>query len=630
MTWTPPGAKRKQTDRSKPRDRIPPKPKRPPPKPAPPLPPNWRPEWRPPKDRAARAVECRKEKWERYDTEIAESKRERAEQKARAKQQQAEAELESRTQAFSELVGDGSFLGLLERLGVKTTPAQRVLLGVCFDGWQPTEMCERDQAICVQVFGAVFEVPHGFTRWLTWVIGGRSGKSYLGAMATYWRGLVSDLSRLAPGEEATGLIVCPTLKLAQHTLRFISGAIELPQCSAALKMVKNSAEAVTIERPDGKRVAFEALPATIGGGAVRARTLCSAMLDECAFFRDQDFAVNDRDIYDAVAPRVTIPGGFTLASSTPWAEAGLVHEEWKRDYQHPVTGVCAHVTTGLMREGDEVVEAIIARERVKNPRNAMREFDAIFGAVDSGLFFPQDAIREHTRTGCIVLPIEHGLRPVIVVDASLSQNSDDRFGWGVVTAAQDAFERRANGETRERRCITVHEADAWEVDRDPREMARRLRDEVCIRYGTRHIIIDQYSDVAFAQLCADVGLVADVVRWTGGDGDGSKAERFRRTRTALQAGQVVLCDSQRLLGDLQTCRGKLLPGGGESIGVPRTRRGHGDCLSAVVLGISEAFVNPGRFSPAVLPPEEQAAEEERRRFREAQKRVQERTRAWKR
>lgn len=588
----------------------------------------WRPEWsrQTPQESARKSVEWQNKKWDEYQR----AREDRAEQKARAKQQQAEADRQSREQAFSELVGDGSFLGLLGRLGVKITQAQCVLLGVCFDGWQPTELCDDELELFHVIFGPVEHVPESFSRWLTWVIGGRSGKSYLGALAILWRGLVSDLSSLAPGEDATGLIVCPDLRLARHTLKYIRGAIGLPQCAIALKVITDGADACVIERPDGKRISFEVLPATAGGGAVRARTLIAAMMDEVAFFRDEDYAVNDRDIYDAVDPRVTIPGGFALISSTPWAEAGLLHEEWKRDWGHPETGICAHASTGLMRAGDQMIEAAIARARIKNPKNAQREFDAIFGAVDSGLFFPQDSIREHTRTGCVVLPIEHGLRPVIVVDASLSQNSDDRFGWGVVTAAQDAFERRANGETRERRLITVHEADAWEVDRDPREMARRLRDEVCVRYGTKHIIIDQYSDVAFAQLCADVGLIADVVRWTGGDGDGSKAERFRRTRTALQAGQIVLCDSQRLLGDLQTCRGKLLPGGGESIGVPRTRRGHGDCLSAVVLGISEAFVNPGRFSPAVLPPEEQAAEEERRRFREAQKRVQERTRAWKR
>jgi hypothetical protein len=626
-TWTPPGAKRKRADRAKPRDMVPPKPERPPPKPAPrpPLPEGWRPNWRPPKDPVRASVEYQRDRWERYDALTEESKRERAEAKQRAKEEKEHVELLGREQAFETLIGDGSFLGLLERINVRVTSAQRVLLGVCFDGWQPSQLSPEDLELFHILFGCdVSQVPEHFRRWLCWVIGGRSGKSYLGALAIFWRGLVSDLSSLAPGEDATGLIVCPDLRLARHTLKYIRGAIGLPQCAAALKVITDGADACVIERPDGKRVSFEALPATAGGGAVRARTLVAAMLDEAAFFRDEDYSVNDRDIYDAVDPRVTIPGGFVLVSSTPWAEAGLLHEEWKRDWGHPETGVCAHVTTNLMRKGNEMIEAAIARARIKNPKNAQREFDAVFGAVDSGLFFPQDAVREYTRTGCIVLPVEHKLRPIIVVDASLSQNSDDRFGWGVVTAASDPFERRSNGETRERRLVTVHEADAWEVDRQPREMAQRLRDEVCVRYGTNHIIIDQYSDVAFAQLCADVGLIADVVRWTGGDSDGSKAERFRRARTALQAGQVVICDSPRLLADLQACRGKLLPGGGETIGVPRTRRGHGDCLSAVILGISEAFANPGRFAPDELSPEDQQRAIEQQMFRAAQRRAKER------
>ena len=71
---------------------------------------------------------------------------------------------------------------------------------------------------------------------------------------------------------------------------------------------------------------LEALPATRGGSALRGRSLVGAVLDEAAFFRDEDYSVNDAEIYRAVAPRI-LPEGQTIIASTPWAEGvGLLQQ----------------------------------------------------------------------------------------------------------------------------------------------------------------------------------------------------------------------------------------------------------------------------------------------------------------
>src|SRR5512142_175041 len=101
---------------------------------------------------------------------------------------------------LAELLSDG-FVGMLTRLGVTLSPAQRVLCLVCFDGVQPNALAESELPIFREMFGGIDHVPPELRRWITWVIGGRSGKSWLGAMALLWRALASDLSSLAPGEE---------------------------------------------------------------------------------------------------------------------------------------------------------------------------------------------------------------------------------------------------------------------------------------------------------------------------------------------------------------------------------------------------------------------------------------------
>lgn len=588
--------------------------------------PGWRPCWTRKKDRQADAgkklLDYQDEKWSRYQAMAQARAEDRRTAKEQAKAQALAAKRDGMARSSEELL-DGGFIDFLGRVGVRLTPTQLVLCAVSFDGAQPANFAGELRDICTSLFGAVDEIPLDVRRWLTWVIGGRSGKSYLGALAILWRGLVSDLSALAPGEQATGLIVCPDLRLARHTLKYIKGACGLPQVAACLEEISSNSDALVVERHDGKQVAFEALPATAGGGAVRARTLIAAMLDECAFFRDDNFAVNDADIYQAVSPRVTIPGGFTLISSTPWAEAGLLYEEYRDNFGRPSTSLVAHAKTSDMRSDSPVILAEIEHARRKDARNAEREFDANFAAASSGLFFPSDVVAACTDD-LEVLPVPRTAKPIIVVDASFSPESADKFGWAVVWGAADRNGTGADGDWRDRRTASVIECGAWDVDRSPRELARRLRDDVCARYGVRSIITDQFSDRAFAELCGDVGLTTETVAWHGGDAADSKAERYRRVRTAMRARQVRLCRSEALAADIRDCRGKLLAGGREQVTVTRTKRGHGDVLSAVILGLSEALLNPGRFPVAEQTEEERAVEHERALFQAAQKRAKQR------
>ena len=576
--------------------------------------PHWMPQWHRKQARSLRKIAA---------GELAsKTKRELTEERAE-RERLLEQETLKQQAAALEALTEGGFVAFVGRLGVRLSPAQRVLCAVCFDGEQPGDMSESDRELFVEIFGPLDEIPEQWRKWLVWTIGARSDKSYLLTLALLWRCVTADLSGLAPGEVASALIVCPRLELSRHALAFAVGACDHNEALACLIKRPIRADALTLKRPDGQLVTIEALPATRGGGAVRGRTMVAAVLDEVAFFTDDAYVVNDRDIYEAVAPRVTVPGGFVAISSTPWAQLGLLYERHQLNWGHPVAAIAAHVTTSLMRVGNEIVLALIEAARLENPRNAEREYDAEFSAASSGLYFPPEQVKDVIATGKPILSRQRDSRVLIIADASFSLESDDRFGWAVVSSLASEY-RPDMPERREQRIACVHECGAWEVDRDPREMARRLRDEVCDRYSERHVLIDQFSDRAFVQLCADVGVTAEVVQWHGGEGEGSKSERYRRVRTAMLARCLLLCDNPQLRGDLASCRSTLLPGGGERIYVQRTRRGHGDVLSAVVLGVSEAILSPGRLLPEESP-EDAAVRVEResreRHRRQAEKRA---------
>jgi len=576
--------------------------------------PHWMPQWHRKQARSLRKIAA---------GELAsKTKRELTEERAE-RERLLEQETLKQQAAALEALTEGGFVAFVGRLGVRLSPAQRVLCAVCFDGEQPGDMSESDRELFVEIFGPLDEIPEQWRKWLVWTIGGRAGKSYLLTLALLWKGLTADLSGLAAGESASGLIVCPRIELARHALAFAIGACEAHDALRPLIKRPVRSDALTLKRPDGQLITIECLPATRGGGAVRGRTMFGAVLDEVAFFTDDAYVVNDRDIYEAAAPRVTVPGGFVAISSTPWAQLGLLYERHQLNWGHPVAAIAAHVSTSLMRANDPIVLATIKAARLENPKNAQREYDAEFSAASSGLYFPPEHVTAVIAVGRPILPRRQDQRVLIIADASFSLESDDRFGWAVVSSLASEY-RPDMPERREQRIACVHECSAWEVDRDPREMAKRLRDEVCDRYNERHVLIDQYSDRAFVQLCADVGVIAEVVQWHGGEGEDSKSERYRRVRTAMLARCLLLCDNPQLRGDLASCRSTLLPGGGERIYVQRTRRGHGDVLSAVVLGVSEAILSPGRLLPEESP-EDAAARVEResreRHRRQAEKRA---------
>jgi len=498
---------------------------------------------------------------------------------------------------------------------------------VCASTVSRDQLTDKGKGIYDQLFGVdqydrpVF-FPHKSVDWHVWVVGARSGKSYILTLALLWKGLTADLSPLAAGESAYGIIVCPDLRESRHALQYATGLIA-SKVELAPLVCTQTKDQVTLTRPDGKQFTLEALPATRGGGAVRGRTLFGAALDECAFFRDDSFAVNDQDIFDALEPRVTIPGGFLVLSSTPWLESGLLYTMWRDNYGHPKVALCAHAPTYLMRSNDKIVLDKIDRARLLNPKNAIREFDAQFGATSSGLFFDQDLVRACLQTS-VIIPVQEGARVYIAVDAAFSTDTSDVFGWAVATSlasgvVQDAEIRR------ERRLTTIHECGGWVVDRSPRDMALRIKQDVCDRYGTNRIYIDQFSDRAFSQLCRDVGLITETITWISGDKIGSKGERYRRVRTAMANGDLRVCYSDQLHKDMQECRSYPLPGGSERITVPRTRRGHGDVLSATIMAASESMGIPGILAPPAATVVDTASQRQKddaeRYFRAAQKRV---------
>jgi hypothetical protein len=277
-------------------------------------------------------------------------------------------------------------------LHVELTPGQLVLCRVAFDGVDPCDLStEAERDLARLLFGDVDRIPALAREVIAAMCGARAGKSYvLGALRLLHLALTVDLHSLAPGEVAAGVIVAPDLRLGRQVFRYLRGAVESVPTIEAL-VVAETSESVTLLRPDGCTVEIVCLPATRGGSALRGRSLIGAVLDECAFFRDSDFQVNDAELFKAVAPRI-VPGGQAILASTPWLEAGLLFDLFVANHGHPTTCLAVHAPTVLLR-GDERTRQLVERERERDPDNAAREFDAEPMGAGAGVFFDPAAIK---------------------------------------------------------------------------------------------------------------------------------------------------------------------------------------------------------------------------------------------
>jgi hypothetical protein len=281
--------------------------------------------------------------------------------------------------------------------GFELTPAQDVLTAVSFDAASPTSLTGVARELASVIFGAVDEVPALARDVIVWVKGARIGGSRMAAMRLYQLGLTVPLD-LAPGESAYGLVVGPDVRLARQAFRYALGAAKADEKAGRIVVVRESDASVTIERHDGQLVTLECLPASAGGSAVRGRTLVGAIMTEGAFFRDAEYAVNDQEVFRALAARI-VPGGQLIIESTPWAADGLLHELFSANHGAPTTALAAHCPTVILRP-DARTKAIVDREEQRDPDNAAREFGAQFMVGGSNLFFDATLIdASMTSTG---------------------------------------------------------------------------------------------------------------------------------------------------------------------------------------------------------------------------------------
>ena len=477
-------------------------------------------------------------------------------------------------------LGSMSFIEFCEVvLAIVFTPAQRMLCAVLFDGATPEGPIGRalfgdwagpaDAGIYRKIASTVLAV-----------CGRGSGKTSIIIAARALHLALScemvqkDGTPLGKTEAALVAVVAPDQRQSRHALSFVKGLLVGRPALAQALHYESTLDIIRITRPDGHPVTIEARPATSGGKAVRGPSLAGVVLDEAHFFYSEGYEVSDVEIYRAAIPRL-LRGGQIVLGTTPWAQTGLVWDLFRDNWGHPVGAIVAKAPTLLMRPSAEMEETVAA-ERLRDPDNAAREFDAEFLSADAERFFPETLLERVVDLGLVHIPGE----PILVVNQGERVRFGGDFAFDADSSALVGFVERVIDNKPMLLCCELDEQRPKpgaplvpsEVVSD---FARKIK-----RAGGRIIVADAHYRRSIEEhlSAAELALVPS---------DGVPAEGFLVVRALMAQGRVRIPKHSRLLAQLRRVRSTHKPGGTVTIHQPRARDGgHGDIVSALVCSLA--------------------------------------------
>jgi len=157
---------------------------------------------------------------------------------------------------------------------------------------------------------------------------------------------------LSAGERGRALTLAVSKDQAAHTREYARGFLkESPVLAQSI--LEDSRE--TIKLRGGTEICAHAS----NFRSVRGGTLISCIFDECAFWRDENAANPDIEVYRAIRPSLVTTDAMLIGISSPYRRSGLLYERYKQSFG----------------KDDDAVLVIQAPTRVLNPTIPQSEID---------------------------------------------------------------------------------------------------------------------------------------------------------------------------------------------------------------------------------------------------------------
>jgi hypothetical protein len=249
-------------------------------------------------------------------------------------------------------------------------------------------------------------------------VGRRGGKSIVAAAIAVFAAVFRDYAPyVKPGERPVVMVIAADKDQAQVVFDYIAAFFDgVPLLGGMVtQRTKNDLRLVN-------GVEIRVLACSFR--RVRGRTVVAAILDECAFWYNDDTSRNpDREIVSALRPSMgTIPTSLLIAISSPYARRGVLWEAHKRYFGQDDRHVLVwQADTASMNPAldPRVIEEAYERDAVA----ARAEYGAQF-REDLESFISQEVVERVVVTGRTTLPFERGKEHVAFCDPAGGSGQD--------------------------------------------------------------------------------------------------------------------------------------------------------------------------------------------------------------
>ena len=229
------------------------------------------------------------------------------------------------------------------------------------------------------------------------IIGRRGGKSkFAAALALYLACFKNWQKSLSVGERGIGMIICPDRRQGRVVRNYIAGFIKSSQ------LLHSMVEKIGPEQIDFKNnISIEIHTASYR--SVRGYSVVFCILDELAFFRDENSANPDSEIINALKPAMlTLPESMLISLSTPYSRRGVVWDYFRHFGEDDKQTLVLNADTKTMNPS--VSEKFIRDAYKEDPASAAAEYGAEF-RKDIESFVHLENVE------AVVIPGRHELQP---------------------------------------------------------------------------------------------------------------------------------------------------------------------------------------------------------------------------
>jgi hypothetical protein len=274
------------------------------------------------------------------------------------------------------------------------------------------------------------EPPKARVKELTCIVGRGGGKDSVASLIAAYVAITFDpKGKLRPGERAVVMCLACDREQAGIVYDYIRGLFEhVPALAAMVTRVGSDA----IELVNNVTIEVH----TNSYRSVRGRSIICAIFDECAFWRDENFASPDIEVHAAVSPGLArIQGSMLVLISTAHRRAGLLYERWKTYYAKPDDDVLV-IRGKTLQFNPTFDERAIAKALANDPQLYGAEYNSEW-RDDLATFIARELIDAAVDSGVRVRPPQPGIQYKSFCDPS--GGAGDSFTMAIAHSENDAL-----------------------------------------------------------------------------------------------------------------------------------------------------------------------------------------------